>query len=459
MKLSDVIGRANLLPNIQCHVDKGICELIDAAYVCERIYSTPIPLVYTKHTERVLFMWLLTVPMALYNSLSYKWMLVPVSFMNSLLLFGIEELGIQIEEPFSILALDHICEDIQTIARESKIIIPEILVNQATPAGNISSSLSSNTSSSEASLIAAQDMSTITSVSPVNIDTKKTSSASQRSATTVSGYVPVYDETLEEKSVSSLVSSSGLPAVKPYKHKKESSTQVKERGAAKKQISGVSVMRRVRDEESVGQTERIGKKHAVKERSVLTKKKHVSKKPSSGSSAASTVAGSDMLTLISQPSESCDEEQEDCDGCTLFSPQVTLPSIPFSDLKLQEICDEIMEEKKQIESAATALNVSVARDSSTDLRDKMEANLNLTESLISITTPAVFESVSVSSSLPPARGTHEEFSNFNRVEDSHEPSVERPSQDSYRAVISASTSEAPNSTWHDDDHKLVNRNE
>eukprot|EP01041_Mallomonas_annulata_P011243 gene11243-23509_t len=119
-KLSDILRRANLLPNVQCHVDKGICDMVDAACVCERIYTTPIPLVYTRHTARFLFIWLLTVPMSLYHELRNKWAVIPISFLNAILLFGIEELGVQIEEPFSILALDEICEDIQSIAREAQ---------------------------------------------------------------------------------------------------------------------------------------------------------------------------------------------------------------------------------------------------------------------------------------------------------------------------------------------------
>ena len=47
---------------------------------------------------------------------------MPVTFLNAVLLFGIEELGVQIEEPFSILALDEICEDIHSIAKESQMV-------------------------------------------------------------------------------------------------------------------------------------------------------------------------------------------------------------------------------------------------------------------------------------------------------------------------------------------------
>jgi len=79
MKLSDLLRKANLLPNVQCHVDKGICDITDAVCVCERIFSTPIPLIYTRHTARFLFLWLLTVPMSLYHDFkSNKWAVIPM---------------------------------------------------------------------------------------------------------------------------------------------------------------------------------------------------------------------------------------------------------------------------------------------------------------------------------------------------------------------------------------------
>lgn len=120
IRMSEILRRANLLPNVQCHVDRGISDLVDSQQVCERIFTTPIPIVYTRHTARFLFLWLLTLPMSLYREfVSNRWAVIPVVFVHSVLLFGIEELGVLIEEPFSILALDAICHDIQDIAEES----------------------------------------------------------------------------------------------------------------------------------------------------------------------------------------------------------------------------------------------------------------------------------------------------------------------------------------------------
>jgi predicted membrane chloride channel (bestrophin family) len=57
--------------------------------------------------------------MALYQEFKLsKWALIPISTLNALFLFGIEELGVQIEEPFSILPLGNICNDILNTADE-----------------------------------------------------------------------------------------------------------------------------------------------------------------------------------------------------------------------------------------------------------------------------------------------------------------------------------------------------
>ena len=119
IEITSIIKRAELISSIQSHMDKGLCELTDAFYVCDRIYTTPIPLFYTRHTARFLLIWLLTVPMALYQEFkTSKWALVPISTLNALFLFGIEELGVKIEEPFSILPLNHFCEEIMSTADE-----------------------------------------------------------------------------------------------------------------------------------------------------------------------------------------------------------------------------------------------------------------------------------------------------------------------------------------------------
>ena len=51
-------------------MDRSISDLSDASSTCDRLYTSPIPVTYTKHTARFLLLWLLTVPMALYHEVS-----------------------------------------------------------------------------------------------------------------------------------------------------------------------------------------------------------------------------------------------------------------------------------------------------------------------------------------------------------------------------------------------------
>jgi len=94
-------------------VDLTLSTLTDNLGKCERIFKTPIPRVYTRHTERFLAFWLLLLPTALYGATPTHGMEVPIIFLLSVFLLGIAELANQIEEPFSILPLANMCDGIE----------------------------------------------------------------------------------------------------------------------------------------------------------------------------------------------------------------------------------------------------------------------------------------------------------------------------------------------------------
>jgi len=88
------------------------------------IFTSPVPLVYTRHTARFLSIWLLLLPLALYGTFvadnaspaigvaesgNYLFAMAVIS----LFLFGIEELAITLEEPFSILPMQGFCDKIR----------------------------------------------------------------------------------------------------------------------------------------------------------------------------------------------------------------------------------------------------------------------------------------------------------------------------------------------------------
>ena len=65
---------------------------------CERIVQTPVPLSYARHTSRFLTLWMWSLPLSLVGINGY-YSVVVIGFM-SWALFGILEIGLQIEDPF-----------------------------------------------------------------------------------------------------------------------------------------------------------------------------------------------------------------------------------------------------------------------------------------------------------------------------------------------------------------------
>ncbi len=92
-----------------------INSMIDVLGGCERILKTPIPLAYTIHLKQLLLVYCLALPFQMVNDLT--WGTGPVVALISFTLFGIEEIGIEIENPFGFdandLPLDNICATMQ----------------------------------------------------------------------------------------------------------------------------------------------------------------------------------------------------------------------------------------------------------------------------------------------------------------------------------------------------------
>jgi len=79
----------------------------------ERIFKSPVPLLYSKHSSRFLTSFLFLMPFALWESAGAywnHWISIPETYAVSFFLLGIEEIGMQIEEPFSILPLEAFCD-------------------------------------------------------------------------------------------------------------------------------------------------------------------------------------------------------------------------------------------------------------------------------------------------------------------------------------------------------------
>lgn len=96
------------LPTLQGLIN----NLVDNLGGCERILKTPIPLAYSIHLNQLLFLYCLLLPFQLVDKLG--WWTGAIVALVSFTLFGIEAIGIEIENPFGYdandLPLDAICK-------------------------------------------------------------------------------------------------------------------------------------------------------------------------------------------------------------------------------------------------------------------------------------------------------------------------------------------------------------
>ena len=79
---------------------KSVGVLGDCVSICERIYNTPIPLAYSRHTSRFLVIYVSTLPLVLVAAL--RWATLPVMLTVCWALFGILEIGNLVEEPLTL---------------------------------------------------------------------------------------------------------------------------------------------------------------------------------------------------------------------------------------------------------------------------------------------------------------------------------------------------------------------
>ncbi|MCG9891456.1 MAG: hypothetical protein MH252_10320 [Thermosynechococcaceae cyanobacterium MS004] len=85
--------------------------MVDTLGACERILKTPMPMAYAIHLKQLLLIYCLLLPLQMVGEIGY-WA-GPIVGLVSFTLFGIEEIGLEIENPFghdpNDLPLDDIC--------------------------------------------------------------------------------------------------------------------------------------------------------------------------------------------------------------------------------------------------------------------------------------------------------------------------------------------------------------
>jgi putative membrane protein len=103
-------------------IDQNVQLLIDYMGACERIRNTQLPFAYMVHLRRALIVYCFTLPFALVDD--FGWLTVLVTLFIAYALFGIEEIGVEIEGPFgddeNDLPLESFC---QTIERNMRAVL------------------------------------------------------------------------------------------------------------------------------------------------------------------------------------------------------------------------------------------------------------------------------------------------------------------------------------------------
>jgi len=117
----ELARQRGLLSDIQQSLfDSVLCRLIDAVGACERIHNTPLPFAYMVHLRRALILFLATMPLAIVKD--FGWGTIPATLMISYVMLGVEEIGVEIEDPFGTdendLPLKSICENIESNLRD-----------------------------------------------------------------------------------------------------------------------------------------------------------------------------------------------------------------------------------------------------------------------------------------------------------------------------------------------------
>ncbi len=112
------LAAGKLDANLARHLEAQVTALLDHQGACERILRTPIPFAFAVHIKQLMMLYLATLPLVLVAKMN--WGAVPAVAVIVFGLLGIEEAGVEIEDPFgddpNDLPLENLCA---VIARDT----------------------------------------------------------------------------------------------------------------------------------------------------------------------------------------------------------------------------------------------------------------------------------------------------------------------------------------------------
>jgi putative membrane protein len=101
-------------------IDRDRATLIDHIGGCERIQSAPLPLLYSIHIRRFIFLYLVTLPFALLNTV--EWLTPVIMFLVAYPILSLDQIGVELENPFSARRMGHLPLDELTAKIEANLL-------------------------------------------------------------------------------------------------------------------------------------------------------------------------------------------------------------------------------------------------------------------------------------------------------------------------------------------------
>jgi putative membrane protein len=89
-------------------VDRERALLIDHVGGCERILKTPLPAAYAIKVRRFIALFLLVLPLPLLHRVEAVWLIPFITMLVAYPLLSLDEVGIELQDPFSLSSLSHL---------------------------------------------------------------------------------------------------------------------------------------------------------------------------------------------------------------------------------------------------------------------------------------------------------------------------------------------------------------
>ena len=112
------LGEGELTPTVHYMIECDVRELDKIVASCERLFSSPVPPTMSRHIVRCLLLWLVGLPLLLAGSMNRVAVALWV-FVTSYIFVGIEEVGVQVEQPFEIIPMTQLCNVIMANLEEA----------------------------------------------------------------------------------------------------------------------------------------------------------------------------------------------------------------------------------------------------------------------------------------------------------------------------------------------------